>query len=733
VGQEESFDEQQAPRRPLSDRWLLFLISIAASLPFLPMLLQRRVPVFRDHLDYFVPLHWFTTQALRNGVIPFWNPFNGSGEPWLANPQTAVFYPPALLFTILPFATAYVLFVASHLALLGCGMYLLARRWCAPSAAALTAMTAMFCGPTLSLIDINNNLRTLAWLPFVVAAAVARRRGSISMAVPSLLLALSFLAGEPYLATAGALLYLLIRGWRRPRAVVEVLLTGTLAAALAAVQIIPFLMMLPGSDRAGGLDPRDAFAQSLHPADLLRTVVNPAGFGGVSPLLPLSQQFIPTIYLGALTIALAIAAVAAARRSTHRQVIVTATIIAAATVLLGSLAFFPGASDLAAVVQLNIARYPARHLPLAALAVALLAGLGLERAGELSARRRILLAAIPVVSSAVALTLLPRDASFIPRATSSFLAAVAAALVVGFAPILVRRPTATLLVAFAIGAELLLGSWALFDSRPFSSLFENRYAERMRRDRKVVRVIDEVDAWSTTTDAERRSFLGGYTNLLHGQMDVSTPAPVIDRRYQRFHDEAVSSARVELLDLVSTGYLVTTRRIEDREFFPLDAFGRTALYQRPNGLPIASLWTAVRFTGSDDEALSQTLAARSVTPLIVSGSGAPIPVREEAPSTVGLRLSPSLNEMTVEATPSVESLLLLTQTDANGWHLTVDGAPTEKLRVAGLFRAVRLPAGPHRVTWRYRPPFFTLGIALSLLALATTVAELVRFAKRRNA
>ena len=75
-------------------RWRAVLIALAAIAPFVPMLLRGEVPAFRDHRDYYVPLREQTAEALRGLELPLWNALSGSGEPWLANPQTGVFYPP---------------------------------------------------------------------------------------------------------------------------------------------------------------------------------------------------------------------------------------------------------------------------------------------------------------------------------------------------------------------------------------------------------------------------------------------------------------------------------------------------------------------------------------------------------------------------------------------------------------------------------------------------------------
>src|SRR5438874_11068678 len=178
-------------------------ITIVSLLAFSKPLLKNEVPSFRDHSDYFEPLRWFTADELRHGRLPLWNAYSASGERWLANPQTGVFYPPAWLFLVLPFAPAYNLFLALHVMLAGWGALLLFSRYASSGAALAAALALMFCGPTLSLLDVNNNLATFAWLPLVLWCAQAKVRPQLS----ALAVAMAFLAGEPFFAALGAMAF----------------------------------------------------------------------------------------------------------------------------------------------------------------------------------------------------------------------------------------------------------------------------------------------------------------------------------------------------------------------------------------------------------------------------------------------------------------------------------------------------------------------------------------------
>ena len=59
-------------------------------------------PGARDLPTYFVPLRERTAEVVRLQQAPFWNADSGCGEPYFANPQTGVLYPPAWLAAALP-------------------------------------------------------------------------------------------------------------------------------------------------------------------------------------------------------------------------------------------------------------------------------------------------------------------------------------------------------------------------------------------------------------------------------------------------------------------------------------------------------------------------------------------------------------------------------------------------------------------------------------------------------
>jgi len=75
----------------------------------------------------------------------------------------------------------------------------------------------------------------------------------------------------------------------------------------------------------------------------------------------------------------------------------------------------------------------------------------------------------------------------------------------------------------------------------------------------------------------------------------------------------------------------------------------------------------------------------------------------------------------VEAQLAAAGVLVVLEAFEPGWVATVDAAPAPVLRANGLFRAVRLEAGRHRVRFAYRPRSVAYGAAISASGLAAAL------------
>src|SRR5437870_11493260 len=95
-----------------------------------PDAVVERIP-FRDLGDavvQFYPWHVFAGDMLSNGKLPSWNPLILGGTPFIANMQSAIFYPLTWFFAILSGAAAWSLTLILRTVLAGVFMALLLRQ-----------------------------------------------------------------------------------------------------------------------------------------------------------------------------------------------------------------------------------------------------------------------------------------------------------------------------------------------------------------------------------------------------------------------------------------------------------------------------------------------------------------------------------------------------------------------------------------------------------------------------
>ena len=103
---------------PAHFAWLAVIIVVPFIL-FWRWLFNGEVLFWGTPLLQFWPWHKLVKEALLQGEWPLWNPLLGNGAPLLANLQSAVFYPPNLIYLLMPVEQALTLSVILHLILAG--------------------------------------------------------------------------------------------------------------------------------------------------------------------------------------------------------------------------------------------------------------------------------------------------------------------------------------------------------------------------------------------------------------------------------------------------------------------------------------------------------------------------------------------------------------------------------------------------------------------------------------
>src|SRR5438093_877866 len=150
------------------------VISVVIVGMFWRMVFTSDMPFFRDIFNFSYPLARFIHSMVRQGQLPYWNPYYNWGQHVLSDPNALFFYPSTLVLVLLPVNFAFSMHFVVHFAWAGAGAYVLARRWGQRRDAALVA--ALFfalSGPLRSLgISLPEatywSLHPLQLLEFVV-------------------------------------------------------------------------------------------------------------------------------------------------------------------------------------------------------------------------------------------------------------------------------------------------------------------------------------------------------------------------------------------------------------------------------------------------------------------------------------------------------------------------------------------------------------------------------------
>jgi hypothetical protein len=757
--------------------------------------------VFRDHVlcerDIYAMVYPQIEAFVRSvamGSWPVWDPYVGFGQPMLANPGAQVLYPWTWLNLLVSPETYYSIYALGHLLLSGVGLYLLAGRLgLSAPAAVVSSLIWVGSGPLLSTVNLWQHLAGAAWMPWVLLAVDA------ALSAPGLTRALLLGAAAAGQILTGsvdlvAMTALLAAGFSlrylRPAAARETLrqagavaLAAALAAGLTAAQWLPALEMLRASSRPS-LHEAIRTYWSLHPFTLLQSVlpVFPAE-------LPLKREhrellfqgrepFLVSVYLGLASLAL----VAAALASSPRRRLVTflgGTGAAATLFAFGKHALFYDAA-VAVLPPLAVFRYPAKAMLVAALAWALLAGLGYDAWKSLARAGSPLRALAPTLAGAALAGLLllathayrpalqgalleaPETLPSFEEKVAAFRGYLAWAALVGAAAgaLLLRARSAPALAARLPAALALLAvvdlvrvhhdlNYALprgLLSRPLAcvEVIPQRHLARYYAfDEFIARMLGKVYPLSLRDAGQRERALQPYRFCmaanrwgLSGSYDIDPLhlyPPFLRNLNQVFTAAESHPGFARLLRIGAVSYVFSLHKEGLGALTPIEGLPEpTRVYRVPDTLPRAYVVGGAR-VASDFDALRLFLDPgfdfRREVVLPSGTSRSPEATFAGECRVVAFRP----DRVRIEARLSHPGFLVLVDAYDPNWRVTLNGEPSPLLRANVAFRAVALPPGAHAVEMTYRPRSVGLGLGLSAASLALGLALFARARSRRGA
>lgn len=291
-------------------------------------------PLRWDGISQFYPWRKFASETIRSGRLPLWNPFQFGGTPFVANSQSAVFYPGTLLFILISnTARAFVWNALLHTTLCGWFTYLFLRKFKAPPravtensayasggegcsviASLLGGVVFAFSSWQVAWLQLPTFLAASCWLPLVlrqlmplltpardeskIDAFPSSKRGfarPLNIAALALSVGMMLLAGHLQIAFYGLItslffgIYLLIVPHKpdtlqRIKRVGFVLCGFALGFLIAMPQLLPSIELSRMSHRVGkpSMAGYAAYTELALPLQSLAMLTLPEAFGGDS-------------------------------------------------------------------------------------------------------------------------------------------------------------------------------------------------------------------------------------------------------------------------------------------------------------------------------------------------------------------------------------------------------------------------------------------------------------------
>ncbi len=759
------------PPHPRDVGWSFVVLTLLTTVVWLPVFFGRSF-WYRDILLYAYPLKLAVRQRLLAGEFPLWADAWGTGRPLFGLIQPGVLDPMGLI-TLLPVPRGLDLFTVSHAYILAWGTWLWLRRLGRPAwHATLGALWLSAGGYFVSMLTVNGSYAWgVPWVPWALASLAAaakaedRRLLARSIAGFAVFLSLALLAGDP-MAVYFALLAGIAQSAgeespeRRRRAATALLAGAALAGVACAVQLLPALEVAALA-RSQGVDPVRASYWSFPPERMVE-VLFVDFFGApyehgwfVHPLYrqgPSAAQepLVAGVHQGLVVFPLAALALLAPVR---RRAEVAWAVFTLAALLVAFGRHFPLWSLWYRVAPLaRMFRYPEKYWFLVSMGLAVLAsrGLSIPRASPELARRGTAMLALSLCC--VAMTVVFFDERVARAVVGTFhrvlaieaghrvatsmlrgaAISVAIFLAVRFASLLGAWQTRRLpIVAALLMAEPLLGApslqnWAspLIYSKP-SVLMRTvrethgdpvpvtRVLRSLRLTLPFLRVPPEFAAFSLPPNVGMHQGVGHVDVYDALRLDNWHPL----RR--AIDTDPVSTARVfgarfALLEgehLMRDGVL--PRKVLIGLHFMLAEIDRVS--------PRAYLAGRVFSARTSEEAFARAMRRDFVYGSDVAIEGLGPAEAVGAPGRCAMPVSrPERVELACDAEAPSHAVLI--DTHFPGWSATVDGRPAVIRRANGLFRAVAVPRGRHRVVFTYRPWGLVAGAWISAAGVAILVA-----------
>ena len=716
------------------------------------------------------PLAQFHRESFWRGEIPFWNPYNNCGLPFLAQWNTLVLYPGSLIYLLLPLPFGMNIFVLAHVFLAAAGMYSLALRWTNNRfAASVAGLAFAWNGLTLHALMWPNNIAALGWMPWVVLALervwteggrripIAALIGAMQMltgapeiifltwVVVGLLWLRDFLGGAPVSDPARADGAEQTRRVGDRRSVSRAILVlrlgccGALVFLLSSAQLLPFVDLLRHSNRDASFGGA-AWAMPLWGVANFFVPLFGESASVVGVYSQDAQQWTSSYYVGIGTVAFALLAW---RARDSRAKWVAGLALAGLILSLGD-----GGQVLPILKKilppLGFIRFPIKYVVLVVFALPLLAAFGVKALLHLHDSRRArswlsfvfagLLAVVVVITALARLDPMPGAVQQVVWRNATvrilFLLMTLGVLSVAGAARFLKPRFAFAAVLLCMAADVLCHTPAqnpVISNRAYGPLPSAMASVPTIGQSRAMIAPPMQQTLSGLANPDPFVMFTGHRRMLLSDCNLIDHVPKVNGFFSLYVREADEVTRrlyrtTNYADLPLLDFLGVSQLSAANELFAWQA--------RTNALPLVTAGQTPAFASPEktfDAIFKSDFDPGRIVYLPNEAREAASSVHSNAARVVSSGVGREKIFADVETAGA--AIVVFAQAHYDGWKAFMDGKPAPVWKANYAYQSVIVPNGRHRVELRYDDRLFRYGAMISFLTLLACAGFAV-FGKR---
>ncbi len=700
-------------------------------------------PLITDPVLQTYPWRKIVIENIKNFRLPLWNPYSFSGQPLMANIQSAAFQPLNILFFFLSFKIAWTLQIILSATFAAIFTYLFLRsinlsKLASFFGAIIVPFSSFFTSwMTWGTINIAASLLPLALLCInklstkITAHYFLILTGLVSCAIFSghlqtaAYVIFTILLYVIFISTTGKNLKLMILST----------LAVLIGITIASIQILPTLEFANYSnrsqDKAYSPEKEDWFLPPKH----LVQLISPDYFGN-----PTKGNYWGVWNYGEFTqfiglVPLIFAIYALTKKDKRIIFFKIMLVLALIFALKNPISELPYKMNL----PLISSSQPSRILYLLTFSLAILAAIGLDTYIKSKDKKSVILSSsIVAVAYSVLLitTLLAKELFPKPEGINTQIIALRNMVIpglVGFASLLILiagniknyRKFAVFVLVFVSIIELFYFSNKFTPFSSMNSVFPSTQITNYLKDQqKPFRVLstDRRIANPNLLSAYNIESVGGYDPLYLKKYAIFVTAWQSNKSnndtisFNRFITP--NDFRSQIANLMNIKYVLTFDDINDVRFEKIMNEGSTKLYRNKNVQDRAFFVSQVIKKADDNAVLESLVTSPSFVKEAYSTTFDFIGGDADAKATISKYNDQSISISTSSKSPTP---LIISNINFPGWKCYIDKVEVKIENVNYLLQSVVVPAGEHTVTLSFEPKVFKQSILLSLIGIGASL------------